>query len=218
MSGKCPEDQVLDFKQSDEAKKMFDEKFKGGATDLINQVFINTELENITKTLHEINTCDEQCLEDRYKKNLKNLWDKSNLNLEFAEVKAIISARNYLTGKKNPIDINFLNSDSSWVNWRDSEIAAEWQEFSKDINKSAKTVNKTYRILYDTYQQEQNMLDQITKMFLNYDGPALCEYTVEPDICLPLVGPGKALDDMILFNEYHMNKSKLNFDKTYVPS
>lgn len=45
-------------------------------------------------------------------------------------------------------------------------------------------------------------LDSITNDFINYEGPALCEYKVEPEICLPLVKPGSALDDMILFEEY----------------
>jgi len=51
---------------------------------------------------------------------------------------------------------------------------------------------------------------------LETEGPALCEYFVEPDICLPLVGPGKALDEMILFDDYDQNN--LEFDKNYLPS
>lgn len=62
-------------------------------------------------------------------------------------------------------------------------------------------------------------LDKITEEFLKYDGPALCEYKVTPDICLPLVGPGKALDDMILFDDYHNNKKNPNkpFNNKDVP-
>ena len=38
----------------------------------------------------------------------------------------------------------------------------------------------------------------------------LVDFTIKPDICLPLVSPGKALDDMILFDDYHKSKiSKL---------
>ena len=64
-------------------------------------------------------------------------------------------------------------------------------------------------------------LQKITNEFLSFNGPALCEYKVEGEICLPLVGPGKALDDMILFDEYHKEKlgnKKIKFDKNYVPS
>lgn len=60
-------------------------------------------------------------------------------------------------------------------------------------------------------------IQNITNEFLSYKGPALCEYQVEGEICLPLVGPGKALDDMILFDEYHKNE-KIEFDKSQVPS
>ena len=61
-------------------------------------------------------------------------------------------------------------------------------------------------------------LQETTNEFLSYNGPALCEYVVEPEICLPLVGPGKALDDMILFDEYHSSNNKIEFDKSNVPS
>ena len=61
-------------------------------------------------------------------------------------------------------------------------------------------------------------LENITKKFLETDGPALCEYIVEPEICLPLVGPGKALDEMIMFDDYHNNTKKINIDKNYIPS
>ena len=41
---------------------------------------------------------------------------------------------------------------------------------------------------------------------MNYDlGPILLECIVEPDICLPLVAPGAALDDMILYDDKNIN-------------
>jgi acetolactate synthase I/II/III large subunit len=70
-------------------------------------------------------------------------------------------------------------------------------------------------------------LTDITNQFLDYPGPALCEYVVEPEICLPLVGPGKALDEMIMFKDYHGLEDKkrkglklpsLKFDPSSVPS
>ena len=57
----------------------------------------------------------------------------------------------------------------------------------------------------------QDNLQEITNEFLSHKGPALCEYIVEPEICLPLVGPGKALDDMIMFEDYHYKKIKILF-------
>ena len=69
----------------------------------------------------------------------------------------------------------------------------------------------------------QTELESVTKDFLSYQGPALCEYVVGEEICLPLVGPGKALDEMILFNDYHFNdnqndEKKIVFDKSNIPS
>jgi acetolactate synthase-1/2/3 large subunit len=39
------------------------------------------------------------------------------------------------------------------------------------------------------------------KAFLEYDGPVLCDFRVVPDICLPMVAPGKALDEMMLLQD-----------------
>ena len=63
-------------------------------------------------------------------------------------------------------------------------------------------------------------LQQVTNQFLSNHGPSLCEYVIEPEICLPLVGPGKALDEMILFDKYHNDEYELeNFiDPKYIPS
>ena len=60
-------------------------------------------------------------------------------------------------------------------------------------------------------------LENTINEFLSYNGPALCEFNVQGEICLPLVGPGKALDDMILFDDYN-TIDKCKFDKSYVPS
>ncbi len=60
-------------------------------------------------------------------------------------------------------------------------------------------------------------LKEVTLDFLTYPGPALCEYVVEPEMCLPLVGPGKALDDMILFQD-NIRGENVTFDKNHVPS
>ena len=59
-------------------------------------------------------------------------------------------------------------------------------------------------------------LDSKTKEFLDYDGAILCEYVVDNEICLPLVGPGKALDDMIMYEDYISNN--LNINKEFIPS
>ena len=63
-------------------------------------------------------------------------------------------------------------------------------------------------------------LEETTKEFLEYPGASLCEFIVEPEICLPLVGPGKALDEMIMFDEYHYGSKNIDnmIDKKSIPS
>ena len=46
----------------------------------------------------------------------------------------------------------------------------------------------------------QSELEDIVNYVINFNGPILCNAFVESDLCLPLVAPGKALDDMILLN------------------
>jgi len=46
----------------------------------------------------------------------------------------------------------------------------------------------------------QSELKEKIKYVLNYKGPILCNVIVDSELCLPLVAPGKALDDMILLN------------------
>jgi len=66
--------------------------------------------------------------------------------------------------------------------------------------------------------ETKNEMYDVTRDFLTHPGPALCEYVVEPEMCLPLVGPGKALDDMILFDEYQKGEMEMKYDKSSVPS
>ena len=54
------------------------------------------------------------------------------------------------------------------------------------------------------------------KEMLEYsEGPILVEYKVRPDICLPLVSPGKSLSEMILNVE---DIDNMSVDKKNVPS
>ena len=59
-------------------------------------------------------------------------------------------------------------------------------------------------------------LNDVTKKMLEYShGPILVEYKVRPDICLPLVSPGKSLSEMILNVE---DIDNMSIDKKNVPS
>ena len=59
----------------------------------------------------------------------------------------------------------------------------------------------------------KDKLDEVTNNFLHADGPVLCEYKVTKDMCLPLVKPGCALDNMLLYG----NESE-RLDTAYIPS
>jgi len=44
-------------------------------------------------------------------------------------------------------------------------------------------------------------LPKVVEEWLTHDGPMLVDFKVVPDICLPMVAPGKALDEMILLED-----------------
>jgi len=44
-------------------------------------------------------------------------------------------------------------------------------------------------------------LPGVIERWINYPGPMLVDFKVVPDICLPMVAPGKALDEMILLQD-----------------
>ena len=45
---------------------------------------------------------------------------------------------------------------------------------------------------------------------LDYDGPILCNIKIETDKCLPLVAPGKGLDEMLLHEDHIKKKNFIN--------
>ena len=57
----------------------------------------------------------------------------------------------------------------------------------------------------------ENSMDLGEKMteFLTYPGPILCDFRVHTDKCLPLVAPGKALDDLIMHEENMENRENM---------
>ena len=62
-------------------------------------------------------------------------------------------------------------------------------------------------------------LKKTTNYMLRYnEGPILVEYKVKPDICLPLVSPGKALSDMIIdINDLNDINTNINNKNTQAP-
>lgn len=105
-----------------------------------------------------------------------------------------------------PVKIAILNDSSL-------QMVKIWEElfFEKRIVATDNNHNPDYIMLAKSYGLETLYCDNYTDLphtmetFLNIDKPVLCEFKVEKDICLPLVGPGKALHEMILFEDYHKN-------------
>jgi acetolactate synthase-1/2/3 large subunit len=52
-------------------------------------------------------------------------------------------------------------------------------------------------------------LTSAVDQWLNTKGPCLAEFKVVPDICLPMVAPGKALDEMIINRDNNMNSVRM---------
>ena len=116
-----------------------------------------------------------------------------------------------------PIKIAVLNnSEQGMVN--------VWEELFFDKRYTA-TINKNnpdFCLLAESFgiksiKCDNSLdLDSKTEEFLNYDGAVLCEFVIDTEICLPLVGPGKALDDMIMYEDYISNN--LDINKQFIPS
>ena len=80
-----------------------------------------------------------------------------------------------------------------------------WQELFFNSNfMSTTNHNPDYNKLAESFGiksircDNPDDLDQAVTEFINYKGPILANFIVEPDKCLPLVAPGKNLNEMIL--------------------
>lgn len=121
-----------------------------------------------------------------------------------------------------PVKIAIMNdSKQMMVNiWERLFFEERYTATINNKNPDFKNVAESFGLKSFKILDNEN-IEEITKEFLEWKGPALCEYIVEPEICLPLVGPGKALDEMILFDKYHFDQKydiKKNMDISKIPS
>lgn len=77
-------------------------------------------------------------------------------------------------------------------------------------------VNPNYTQLAESFGikgircNDKSELRDFIKYAISYDGPILCDFKVQEDLCLPLVAPGKAIDEMILdSNDIIIDKKSL---------
>ena len=116
-----------------------------------------------------------------------------------------------------PVKIMIMNDSRQ-------QMVYVWQKlfFEENYIATENTNNPCYKSLAEAYGLKAikcdsfENLDKSIKTILEYnEGPILCEFVVEPDICLPLVYPGKSLDEMLLRENVDAN---INLNKTDIPS
>ena len=123
----------------------------------------------------------------------------SSFNMTCTDMKTIVE-------NDIPIKIAIMNNDAQMMVTIWEKLFFE-ERYTATINKR----NPDFTMLAESYGIKAikcdniETLDETIKKFINYPKAILCEFKIEKDICLPLVGPGKALDDMILHTNYEEN-------------
>ena len=133
----------------------------------------------------------------------------SSFNMTLTDLKTV---------KENniPIKIAIMNNDAQMMVTIWEKLFFE-ERYTATLNKR----NPDFAMLAESYGIKSLKCDKIEDLdktvdeFINCDEAILCEFKIEKDICLPLVGPGKALDDMVLPENYSSDKK---FNKGMVPS
>ena len=97
-----------------------------------------------------------------------------------------------------PIKIAIMNDSRQ-------QMVYVWQELFFDSNFISTTnSNPDYVMLANSFGikalecNKPTELKETVREFIDYDGPILANFVVEPDKCYPLVPPGKNLDEMLL--------------------
>ena len=132
----------------------------------------------------------------------------SSFNMTLTDMKTIVE-------NNLPVKIAIMNNDSQMMVtiWEKLFFEARYTATINKRNPSFTKLAESYGIS-SMYCNNIENLDTTIKKFINHSGPVLCEFKIERGICLPLVGPGKALDDMILEGDYN----DIKIDKGMAPS
>ena len=120
----------------------------------------------------------------------------SSFNMTLTDMKTIVE-------NNLPVKIAIMNNDSQMMVtiWERLFFEARYTATLNKRNPSFTKLAESYGIPSMYCDNSENLEETVNK-FINHSGPILCEFKIEKGICLPLVGPGKALDDMILEGEY----------------
>ena len=133
----------------------------------------------------------------------------SSFNMTLTDLKTV---------KENniPIKIAIMNNNAQMM-------VTIWEKlfFEERYTATLNERNPDFAMLAESYGIKSLKCDKIEDLdktideFINCEEAILCEFKIEKDICLPLVGPGKALDDMVLPENY---SSEMKFNKGMAPS
>ena len=101
-----------------------------------------------------------------------------------------------------PIKIAIMN-DTNF------SMVRAWEElfFNKQYTATGLNKNPNYAELAESFGimgitcDRREDLESTIDDFLSYDESIVCDFRVVPNLCLPLVSPGAALDDMVLFDD-----------------
>ena len=133
----------------------------------------------------------------------------SSFNMTCTDMKTIVE-------NDIPVKIAIMNNNAQMM-------VTIWEKLFFDERYTA-TINERnpdFTMLAESYGIKAISCDSIEELdktleeFIDYPKAILCEFKIERGICLPLVGPGKALDDMILPEDYN---DTTKIDKGMAPS
>ncbi|CAE7203107.1 ILV2 [Symbiodinium natans] len=97
-----------------------------------------------------------------------------------------------------PVKIAVMNDDRQQMVWVWQRLFFDGRYISvTNTNPDFVALAKAYGI-HAVHCDNEADLPKVVEEWLTHDGPMLVDFKVVPDICLPMVAPGKALDEMIL--------------------
>jgi len=100
-----------------------------------------------------------------------------------------------------PVKMAVLNDERQQMVWIWQRLFLDGRHVSVDnVNPDFVMLAKAHGIEAASCDNEED-LPKVVEKWMTHDGPMLVEFKVVPDICLPMVAPGKALDEMILLQD-----------------
>jgi len=100
-----------------------------------------------------------------------------------------------------PVKIAVMNDGRQQMVWIWQRLFFDGRYLSVDnVNPDFVMLAKSHGIEAASCSTEEDLPGAIER-WLTHEGPMLMDFRVIPDICLPMVAPGKALDEMILLED-----------------